>query len=589
MDKKIKVGIFFGGQSREREISFLGGRTAYEHIDRRYFEPVVIFVDSIGNFIKIDPQLLYESDIRSFYPSKNQNNGYKVYIESLGPLRDTQLYKLIYKIGSQIKIEDLKSHIDFAFVVMHGPYSEDGNIQGLMEWLNIPYMGPGILGSGVGIDKPVQNRLMELASGQKKRYKTISKNEWESADKSKLFSNLISELGFPLVVKAPHQGSSIGVAIVKKRSLEEFSKGMSQCFFETTILKKDWTKLTPRQKKNLMEKISNLDEGIGFPVVLENEVIYHPADLLKKLDNYLKENDSAILSSTNSEDYVLIEEFITGQEFSCGVIQDDSGKAFALPPAEVYGDIQTFDFKSKYKSSVSKKRIPVETSNENLDAIHENILKAFEVTGMSVISRIDGFLTPDDVVILHDPNTIPGMSPSSFIFKQMAEIGFTITEAITYLVRASIRERIRSGKNIFELRTLLKKMDALIETAKANPREKIAILFGENEEEYKIAQKKFGQYGGNETYEPVAICSALNGSKYRIPLNLMFKPDIMEFGMSVGKPKHPFIQKTIDKTSEIREFYIGNVDFSVSKISEETFKNDYKAVYDCSTEQLYNS
>jgi D-alanine-D-alanine ligase len=589
MDKKIKVGIFFGGQSREREISFLGGRTAYEHIDRRYFEPVVIFVDSIGNFIKIDPQLLYESDIRSFYPSKNQNNGYKVYIESLGPLRDTQLYKLIYKIGSQIKIEDLKSHIDFAFVVMHGPYSEDGNIQGLMEWLNIPYMGPGILGSGVGIDKPVQNRLMELASGQKKRYKTISKNEWESADKSKLFSNLISELGFPLVVKAPHQGSSIGVAIVKKRSLEEFSKGMSQCFFETTILKKDWTKLTPRQKKNLMEKISNLDEGIGFPVVLENEVIYHPADLLKKLDNYLKENDSAILSSTNSEDYVLIEEFITGQEFSCGVIQDDSGRAFALPPAEVYGDIQTFDFKSKYKSSVSKKRIPVETSNENLDAIHENILKAFEVTGMSVISRIDGFLTPDAVVILHDPNTIPGMSPSSFIFKQMAEIGFTITEAITYLVRASIRERIRSGKNIFELRTLLKKMDALIETAKANPREKIAILFGENEEEYKIAQKKFGQYGGNETYEPVAICSALNGSKYRIPLNLMFKPDIMEFGMSVGKPKHPFIQKTIEKTAEIRDFYIGNVDFSVSKISEETFKNDYRAVYDCSTEQLYNS
>ncbi|MBP6620535.1 MAG: D-alanine--D-alanine ligase, partial [Leadbetterella sp.] len=95
MDKKIKVGIFFGGQSREREISFLGGRTAYEHIDRRYFEPVVIFVDSIGNFIKIDPQLLYEEDIRSFYPSKNQNNGYKVYIESLGPLRDTQLYKLI--------------------------------------------------------------------------------------------------------------------------------------------------------------------------------------------------------------------------------------------------------------------------------------------------------------------------------------------------------------------------------------------------------------------------------------------------------------------------------------------------------------
>lgn len=589
MDKKIKVGIFFGGQSREREISFLGGRTAYEHIDRRYFEPVVIFVDSIGNFIKIDPQLLYEEDIRSFYPSKNQNNGYKVYIESLGPLRDTQLYKLIYKIGSQIKVEELKDQIDFAFVVMHGPYSEDGNIQGMMEWLNIPYMGPGILGSGVGIDKPVQNRLMELATGQTKKYKTISKEIWESSDKSKLFTSLIAELGFPLVVKAPHQGSSIGVAIVKKRSLEEFSKSMSQCFFETQILKKDWIKLSTRQKKNLMEKTSNLDEGIGFPVVLDSEVIYHPSDLLKRLDIYLNFHDSAIISSTNAEDYVLIEEFISGQEFSVGVIQDDSGKAFALPPAEVYGDVQTFDFKSKYKSNVSKKRIPVETKYENLEKIHENILKAFEITNMSVISRIDGFLTADDVVILHDPNTIPGMSPASFIFKQMAEIGFGITDSITYLIRQSIRERIRSGKNVFNLRNLLKNVDGKIETAKLKPRKKLAVLFGENEEEFKIAKAKFGQFGGNEEFEPVAVCSALNGGKYRIPLNLMFKPDIMEFGMSIGKAKHPFIQKNIESTAAIRQFYVGDVDFSVSKISEEAFVKDFVAVFDCKTQELIHS
>lgn len=586
MDKKIKVGIFFGGQSREREISFLGGRTAFEHIDRRYFEPVVIFVDSVGNFIKIDPQLLYENDIRSFYPSKNQNNGYSVYIESLGPLRDTQLYKLIYKIGSQIKIEELKKHIDFAFVVMHGPYSEDGNIQGLLEWINIPYMGPGILGSGVGIDKPVQNKLMELATGQTKKYKTISKDAWEAADKSKLFASLISELGFPLVVKAPHQGSSIGVSIIRKRSLEEFTKSMSQCFFETQILKKDWNKLTGRQKKNLMEKTSNLDEGIGFPVILDEEIIYHPADLLKRLDIYLNFHEVATISSTNAEDYVLLEEFISGQEFSVGVIQDDNGKAYALPPAEVYGDVQTFDFKSKYKSNVSKKRIPVETKYENLEKIHENILKAFDITNMSVISRIDGFLTADDVVILHDPNTIPGMSPASFIFKQMAEIGFGITDSITYLIRQSVRERIRSGKNVFELRNLLKNIDSKIENAKKQPRKKIAILFGENEVEYKIAKARFGQFGGNEEYEPVAICSALNGGKYRIPLNLMFKPDILEFGMSIGKPKHPFIQKNLDDTAEFRKFYIGEVDMTVSKISEDAFNSNFVAVYDCKTDEL---
>lgn len=586
MDNKIKVGIFFGGQSREREISYLGGRTAYEHLDKRYFEPIVIFVDSIGNFIKIDPQLLYESEIRSFYPSKNHNNGYKIYIESLGPLKDTQLYKLIYKIGTQVKIEEIKNLIDFAFVVMHGPFAEDGNIQGILEWIGVPYMGPGILGSGVGIDKPVQNKLMALVTGQTKKYKTISKDQWAKADKSKLFSELISEIGFPLVVKAPHQGSSIGVAIIKKRSLEEFAKGVSQCLFETQISKKDWQKLSKRQKANQMKKMSNLDEGIGFPVVLNDEVVYHPSTLLNKLDYYLISNENAHLSSVNSEDYVLIEEFTSGQEFSCGVIQDDSGKAFALPPAEVYGDIQSFDFKSKYKSSASKKRIPVLTNNENLDKIHERILKAFEITSMSVISRIDGFLTPENEVILHDPNTIPGMSTTSFIFKQMAEIGFNITDSITYLIRQSIRERIRSGKNVFNLRKLLEKTDDLIKNGITSPRKKLAILFGENEEEFKIAQKKYGFYGGNQEFEPIPVCLARNGNKYKIPLNLMFKPDIQEFGMAIGNPKHTFIQKIIDNTESFRDFYVGKVDFEVSKIMEDTFYTSFYAYYDCKNDKL---
>ncbi len=586
MDSKIKVGVFFGGQSREREISFLGGRTALEHLDRRHFEPIPIFVDSIGNFIKVDKSLLYESEIRNFYPSKNQNKGYKVYIESLGELRDTQLYKLIYKIGSQIKIEDLKNHIDFAFTVMHGPFAEDGNIQGLLEWIGIPYLGPGILASGVGIDKPVQNKLMELATGQQKKYKVISKTEWDSSDKSNLFSELISELGFPFVIKAPHQGSSIGVAIIKKRSLEEFTKGMNQCFFEYTIFQKDWKKLSQRQKKNIMEKMTSLDEGIGFPLEFNDEVLYHPSVLLKKLDAFLKFQESATLKAINAEDQVLIEEFIVGREFSVGVIQNDEGKAFALPPTEVYGDIQTFDFKSKYKSTASKKRIPVETHNENLEEIHRRILQAFEITSMSVICRIDGFLTEDDQVILHDPNTLPGMSPSSFIFKQMAEIGFNITNSITYFIRQSIRERIRGGKNLYFLRKLLSQLDENIGKELKNQRKKIAILFGENEEEFKIAQKKYNQYAGNIQYEPIPVCAAKNGNKYQIPVNLMYKPDILEFGSSIGKPKHPFIQKNIDQTAEFRTKYTGEINFDISSFSDEQFNTFFDAVFNCSNEQI---
>ncbi len=586
MQKKIKVGILFGGPSREREISFLGGKTAFENMDKRFFEPIPLFVDSLGNIIKINVELMYEKDIRSFYPSRNQNRSYDIYIESLGELTDNQLYKLIYKIGTQVKLEDLKKHIDFAFTIMHGPYAEDGNIQGVLEWLNIPYMGPGILGSAIGIDKPVQNNLIALATNQEKKFFTISIKQWKTSDSDKLLAEVLEKVGFPFVVKAPHQGSSIGVAIVKKRSSEEFQKAMSQCFFEQIITAKEWNSLSNRQKKNNMQKIANLDEGIGFPVAIENQMIYHPADLLAFLNIYLKDAPQAILSALHGEDHILIEEFIKGQEFSCGVIQDDEGKAYALPPSEVYGDIQTFDFKSKYKSNVSKKRIPVLTSDANLKEIHSKILTAFECTSMSVISRIDGFLTADDVVILHDPNTIPGMSPASFIFKQMAEIGFNITQSITYFIRQSIRERIRAGKNIFNLQKLLDALDQQIALAKNNPRKKIGVQFGENEGEYKLAQATYGKYAASIEFEPIPICSASNGSKYQIPVNLMFKPDILEFGQSVGQAKHTFIAENIESTSEIRQFYIGDVDFKVKKLSDMDFVQYFDAVFDCATGKI---
>ena len=106
MSDKIRIGILFGGPSREREISFRGGKTAFEHLDKSMFEAVLIFVDSHGHFILLNPDLLYKESIKDFFPSKNLNRGFRVYIESLGELNDTQLYKLIYKVGKEIKPEN---------------------------------------------------------------------------------------------------------------------------------------------------------------------------------------------------------------------------------------------------------------------------------------------------------------------------------------------------------------------------------------------------------------------------------------------------------------------------------------------------
>jgi len=78
----MRIGIFFGGPAREREISFLGGKTAMAHLNKALFQPIPVFVDSLGNFILIKEELIFEESIRSFYPPKRlQTAPFNVYIE----------------------------------------------------------------------------------------------------------------------------------------------------------------------------------------------------------------------------------------------------------------------------------------------------------------------------------------------------------------------------------------------------------------------------------------------------------------------------------------------------------------------------
>ena len=96
---KMKIGIFFGGRSREREISFAGGRTVYDNLDKNLFEAVPIFIDSLGNFILLDWQYLYKGTIRDFYPPVEflppSVNGFQVYIECLKNISTADIEKII--------------------------------------------------------------------------------------------------------------------------------------------------------------------------------------------------------------------------------------------------------------------------------------------------------------------------------------------------------------------------------------------------------------------------------------------------------------------------------------------------------------
>ncbi|CAG5003929.1 D-alanine--D-alanine ligase [Dyadobacter sp. CECT 9275] len=559
----MRIGIFFGGPSREREISFAGGKTAFEYLDKSLFEPIPIFVDSFGRFIKLVPDLMYRNEIRDFYPAQaNTTGSFKVYIESLPELGREPIPE---SIGTLLSPSDFKSYFDFAFLAMHGPDCEDGAIQGLLEWYRIPYSGPGLMGSAVGIDKILQNDMIALVNGQQKKSWTLRYSQWIPSEYGILFQVLKKHLGLPLVIKAPHQGSSIGVAIVKEDSPEAFVAAVNQCFFQTELSAEQWQLMDAEEKKVWAQRMANLDEGIGFPVVVNGEEsVYHPSQLIATLDEYFEKGlQDIILSSSNAEDQVLIEEFVSGQEFSCGCIQFDNGKPLALPPSEVIKMVEVFDFNAKYKPGASRKRIPVDTTAEKNREIQDMIASVFQQLGITACVRIDGFLTPDGTILLHDPNTIPGMSPTSFIFKQMAEIGLNVTQALTYLVRQSLRERIRLGKNTWALRQLLAKLDQKIVEKRSSPKPEVGILFGASDAEYIAARRKYGQLNASGEVKPVAVLHGADGKYYKLPNPAMFKEFISDIEVLLHGNRNEVLVETAKRAEEITGFYAGTVDYAV--------------------------
>ncbi len=156
----IRVGIFFGGPSREREISFAGGRTVYDNLDKTLFEPVPIFVDANRRMILLRPELLYRGTIRDFYPpadvAPSGPNNFQVYSESLGPLAVPEWEQLAKTIGTPLRRADLAQHIDLAFLALHGEYGEDGELQRELEYIGMPNTGSGVRASEIGIDKALQ-------------------------------------------------------------------------------------------------------------------------------------------------------------------------------------------------------------------------------------------------------------------------------------------------------------------------------------------------------------------------------------------------------------------------------------------------
>ena len=165
------------------------------------------------------------------------------------------------EVGTPVEASQLKEIIDFAFLALHGAYGEDGNIQGILEWYGVPYSGSGILPSAIGIDKQVQHLFMKKAGFKRPKTEFLSKKTWDWLKphlRESVYQQTKKEIGFPFVVKSPHQGSSLGVTILKKDEYAAFEQAVEKSFFRERIDADFWKGKTADEKHFFIHTLTDL-------------------------------------------------------------------------------------------------------------------------------------------------------------------------------------------------------------------------------------------------------------------------------------------------------------------------------------------
>ncbi len=220
---KIKVGIIFGGKSGEHEVSIVSATSIYKALDKNKYDVCLIGIDKDGRWLlPTDSHLLANAND----PRLIQLNKEKASVAVTPYLHSAPLTKLS-DTGTGLSI-------DVFFPVLHGTNGEDGTVQGLLELTQIPYVGSGVIGSSVGMDKDVARRLLREAGIPVVDTITLRRSDYDK-DPSGQVQKIIKKLGLPFFVKPANAGSSVGVHKIKTK--EDAAFKIADAFtFDTKVL-----------------------------------------------------------------------------------------------------------------------------------------------------------------------------------------------------------------------------------------------------------------------------------------------------------------------------------------------------------------
>ena len=201
--RRRRVAVLFGGRSAEHEVSIISARSIVWALDPDRNEVVLIGIDKRGGWHQLEA-----------LPAEADEKGERGGLAAVGGETGVAV-TLSRSPGDRVLVGDdgYRREIDIVFPVLHGPYGEDGTIQGMLELAGVPYVGAGVLASAVGMDKAVQKVLFEAAGLPVVSHEVVRDREWEE-DRQGVEARCAG-LGVPLFVKPASLGSSVGISKVK--------------------------------------------------------------------------------------------------------------------------------------------------------------------------------------------------------------------------------------------------------------------------------------------------------------------------------------------------------------------------------------
>jgi D-alanine-D-alanine ligase len=369
--RKPRVAVVFGGRSSEHGVSVVTAASVLRAIDREKYDvlPIGITADGRWALTADEPERMAITD-RTMPSVENVTDHEGAVALSLDPASREVVY---CEAGS---VPKALGEVDVVFPMLHGPYGEDGTIQGMLDLSGTPYVGSGVLASAAGMDKEYMKRVFTSFGLPVGPYTVIRPREWGdgpggdggAAARAKVV-DFAAGHGWPVFVKPARAGSSIG--------------------------------------------ISKVDSVAGLAEALEEARRHDPK--------------------------VMVEALLRGREIECGVLEFEDGPRASVP-AEIPPppDHAFYDFEAKYIDS-AEGVVPAPLTPEQTARVRELAVQAFEALSCEGLARADFFLLDSGEFVINEVNTMPGFTPISMYPRMWQESGVSYPELVDHLIQAALR------------------------------------------------------------------------------------------------------------------------------------------------------